>query len=143
LVIDPCKKPSAGTSGLYPLMRWSIVPRRARMSLTRRPHAVLVSYCHTNTFLSQARPNMAKILIITFLKVQRVGIAGHVLGKSWTNIYALTEVIRGLPFARIRWRSLAKTTSVGMLQSQVAGASRRESGRWCLVELKWKASVRW
>jgi hypothetical protein len=93
--------------------------------------AVLVNYCHTNTFLSKAEPNMAKILIITFLKVPRVDIAGHVLGKSWTNIYALTEVIRGLPFARIWWRSLAKTTSVGMLQSQVAGPSRRESGRWC------------
>jgi hypothetical protein len=71
---------------------------------------------------------MAKILIITFLNVQRVDIAGRVLGKSWTNIHAWPEVIRGLPFARTQWRSLAKTTSSGMLQSQVAGTkSRRES----------------
>lgn len=74
---------------------------------------------------------MAKILIITFLKTLGVDIAGRVLGKSWTNIYAWTEVIRGLPFAGPQWRSLAKTTSSGMLQSQVAGSSRRDSRTWC------------
>lgn len=40
---------------------------------------------------------------------------------SWTHIGAWTGVMQGRLFARDRWRSLAKTTRLGMLQSHVAG----------------------
>ena len=76
-------------------------------------------------------------------EVQSVDIAGHVLGKSWTNIYAWPEVIWGLPFARSRWRSLAKTTSSGMLQSQVAGPSSRRESDTCVVESLGKVMCSW
>jgi len=79
---------------------------------------------------------MAKILIIAFLKPLGVDVAGQVLGNSWTNICAWTEVIRGLPFAGMQWRSLAKTTSSGMLQSQVAGCPSRRESDTSVVESK-------